>query len=132
MKYLLALVMLIASPVWSEEIPAWKFIAGTDDFTMVFVDFETIRREGSVVKVWELINHTKPRILEGREIFSTRSKVEYDCKQEKSRVLTMTWFSNYYARTPIKTFEEVGNWQYIPPKTLFWEVLQSVCKAPAR
>ena len=90
MKYLLVLVMLIASPAWAE----WTLIGSNDEFTQ-YIDIATIRRNGNFVKIWSLPDNkrviTSPS--SGISYLSEKSYWEYDCKEGRSRVLAFTWFS---------------------------------------
>ena len=130
MKYLLALVMLIASPAWAE----WTKVAEGVEGTELFVNYSTIRIEGSKRKVWQLTNFSTPKKTAlGREVLSLRARVEFDCKQEQQRLLSVSIFSQYFAGGEVvKTENDGTNWQDIPPDAVGWKILQSVCKAPAR
>lgn len=129
MKYLLSLLMLIASPAWAD----WKFVAENQNGAQFFIDFESIRRDGNRIKAWQLINFVTPVNIQGNDIRSFRSRYEFDCKQEQTRGLTTTAFLGLNASGEIfKTDHTIQNWSDIAPKTVDWELLQSVCKAPVR
>ena len=129
MKYLLVLLMLIASPAWA----GWEHIAESDDGVKFLIDYQTIRKDGNKVKFWQLVNYPTPQILGEIKYASTRSRQEYDCKQEQRRVLTLTAFDAWNAdgKAVVKE-EETGNWREIPPETVVWAIMKKVCKAPAR
>ena len=129
MKYLLALLMLITSPAWA----GWELVAKNADGVQFFIDFQTIRKEGKRVKVWQLTNLSSPIVSKGIEIFSLRARYEFDCNKEQIRMLTITAFSDIHAEGKVlKNQEGDLNWDDIAPETVTWAVLQSVCKAPAR
>jgi hypothetical protein len=129
MKYLLALLIMVSSPAWAE----WAKVAEGVEGTELFVNYSTIRIEGSKRKVWQLTNFSIPKTALGREVLSLRARVEFDCKQEQQRLLSVSIFSQYFAGGEvIKTENDGTNWQDIPPDAVGWKILQSVCKAPAR
>ena len=130
MKYLLALLMLFASPAWA----GWEFVVETVSGTQIFIDFQTVRREGNRVKVWELANYPKPlNTPSGLEIFSLRTRYEFDCKEETSRMLAITAFPEQYARGKELGHEgESNKWEHIAPRSTHSEVLKKVCKPPIR
>ncbi len=125
---LLAFVMLIAPPAWA----GWEHVVQDEDGARFLIDYQTIRKDGSKVKFWQLVNYQAPQILGELKYLSTRSRQEYDCKQEQKRVLTVTAFDNWNADGKVVIKEETGKWQDIPPETVVWEIMKKVCKAPAR
>ena len=128
MKYLLALVMLIASPAWA----GWSLVGESDKGAQFYIETDAIRREGNFVRVWELTNYLTPRVVNKIEFLSMRTRVEYDCKQDRSRTHTISIFANPYATNLIQTDTFTQSWEDVPPKTIQWDLLQRVCKAPAR
>jgi hypothetical protein len=130
MKYLLAFAMLISSPAWAD----WDFVVETESGTQVFIDFQTVRKEGNRVKVWQLTNYLKPqKIPSGLEIFSLRTRYEFDCKDETSRMLAITAFPEQYAKGKELGHEgESNKWEHIAPRSTHSEVLKKVCKPPVR
>ena len=128
-KFCLLAFVMIASPAWAE----WRFVAGSETRgTEFFIDTDSIRKEGSFVRVWELTNYLPPRVLNNMDVFSMRTRVEYDCKQDKSRVLTIAIFANPYARDLIRTETQTLSWEDVAPQTIQWDLYQRACKAPAR
>ena len=125
MKYLLSLLILIASPAWA----GWEKVTETKDGDLLFFDRDTIRREGSRVKFWELANLVKPNVVGGREYLSMRSRIEIDCKQEQQRHMTITAFAGLFANgEQIATVTDLGQWKDIAPDTVTWTILKTVCK----
>ena len=129
MKYLLALLVLFATPAWA----GWEHAVQSEDGDRLLIDYQTIRKDGNKVKFWQLVNYQTPQALGEVKYLSTRSRQEYDCKQEQKRVLTVTAFGNWNAdgQVVIKE-EETGKWQEIAPETVVWAIMKKVCKAPAR
>ena len=128
-SYLLSLLMLIASSAWAD----WKFVTGSESKgTEFFIETDGIRREGNFVRVWELTNYSTPRLFNKVEFLSMRTRVEYDCKQDRSRTHTISIFANLNAINLIQTYSDTQSWEDVPPRTIQWDLLQSACKASAR
>ena len=132
MKYLLALVMLVNFPVMAN----WELVSENQNGQTFFVDFQTLRKDGNRVKFWRLLNYPKPLDIKGLNILSLRSRTEVDCKEETSRILTLTAHSQQYASGSelwTETPDELDNkWTYTVPNSTMWIILQKVCKAPVR
>ena len=128
--FLVSLLILIALPAWA----SWEFVVETESGTQVFLDFQTVRREGNRVKVWQLTNYPKPQNTpSGLEIFSLRTRYEFDCKDETSRMLAITAFPEQYARGKELGHEgESNKWEHIAPRSTHSEILKKVCKPPVR
>jgi surface-adhesin protein E len=87
--FLIALLILSSGPVYAE----WVEIVATDYGMTVYVDPDTIRHEGDLVKMWELFDFKTTQNI-GLGLFMSRKyQSEYDCTKERYRVLTFTQFS---------------------------------------
>ena len=126
MKYLLTLVMLIASPVWAD----WSLVTENDNGTKFYIDYSTIRKDGNLRKVWEVTNFKNSETFNGAVYLSVRARAEYDCKEERKRPLTTTAHSGLLAQGDVVWISESpGNWNYAAPNTSVFEILQRVCRA---
>lgn len=120
--------MLISNSVWAD----WTKLSEGEGIDF-YIDFDTVKVEGNHRKVWELLNFSKPQNRNGQELLSIRIRVEYDCKEDKSRVLAGTAFPRYFAGgIPIETSGEISNWKDLAPSSTGWVSLKSVCKVSAR
>lgn len=120
--------MLVALPVSAE----WTK-ASTGEGIDFYIDLDTIRVDGNKRKVWQLMNFSTPQNLNGVEFSSIRIRGEFDCKEDKSRVLAVTSFPKQFAGgIPIQTSEEANNWKDLAPSSTGWYSLKMACQAPAR
>jgi hypothetical protein len=71
---------------------AWTQIGESKDYTG-YVDISTIQREGSLVKMWDLMDYKTPRRGLGFLFLSQQGQSEYDCKLKTMRVMSFAWFS---------------------------------------
>ena len=123
MKYLLVLVMLIASPAWAE----WTPIDNNDEFTS-YVDRATIRRNGNFVKMWNMQDFKTVRKSASNDSYlSSKAQWEYDCKEERKRMLAFYWFSGQMGSgTVVYSDSDLENkWSPISPYSLgetIWKV----------
>jgi hypothetical protein len=119
-KYLIGLLMLISCSAWAD----WVQVADSSVSTY-FVDRASIRKEGSFRKVWEIENYKKQE----KGVQSTRSRVEYDCKQERYKTLTISTHTELMAEGLALENESNANnpWRDIPPKTVSARLLQYAC-----
>ena len=126
MKYLMALALLVVSPAWAD----WTLVAETQGGDKHYLDIATIRKSGNFVKVWELNNFPKRQeFAKIQGVFSTRYRAEYDCKNEKIRYVAISAHSELDAQGQVLGQDgKEGEWIEIPPSTISWNKLQTLCK----
>lgn len=122
MKYLLALLFFASLQAKAE----WIDVAESESGVIFYVDKETIKKEGNLVKVWVLINYKKA----GRSgQLSSKHKQEYDCAKERTRDVSVTGYSRNMGKGDvIATGHYLSEWSEIAPDTVQREVMQFVCK----
>ena len=89
-QLLLGLMLLMTATAANAE---WTAIDSADNFIQ-YVDRATIRRNGNLVKMWSLQNFktVQKSAAGGESYLSVKEQWEYDCKEEKKRVLAFSWF----------------------------------------
>ena len=87
-RLLLGLMLLMTATAASAE---WMRSGGNDRLIQ-YVDIATIRRNGNFVKMWHLTDFNTVQTTDGASYLSQKSQQEYDCKEEKSRILAFSWF----------------------------------------
>ena len=98
MKYeeiLVCFALLISSPAWAD----WMLIVIDEEGTRHFIDPKTIRKEGSRIKVWELQDFKTGF----RGALSMRFRMEYDCKNEQNKMLSISSHSGGMGRVLSKS-----------------------------
>jgi hypothetical protein len=130
MKTYLALIfILIANPVSAD----WTKVAESENKLEIYIDLQTVHKDGNNRKVWQLTNYPTPQFANGQELLSIRARYEFDCKHDKRRSLTATAFAELFAGgKSIGTEDVIGDWKDIPPDSVVWTTMKRVCKAPAR
>ena len=120
---LITLLFLNSVPAYAE----WVAVEETPGLRTVYVDPDTIRREGNLVTLWQLMdfkwmqgNRSPSRFL------STKTQKQYDCAEKRLRLLAFTEFSrNMGTGIPADGYVDKGNWVRVEPDSIsqaLWEV----------
>lgn len=120
-KLLLVCLMMLASSAWAE----WQeFIQ--NDTSVSYIDLETIRKDGNLRKIWVLLNYAE-KDINGK--MSARTRQEFDCKEERRRVLTISTHSEAMAggKQLFSHTLDTPKWEEIPPNTNYMTLLKLVC-----
>jgi len=121
MRLVLTLLLtLAAAPAWAEWVKV-----GENDHAFYYIDPATIRKNGDLRRVWE-ITDLKQRSKYG--VMSRRVLNEYDCKEERQRILSLSTHSDPMANgRTISSDSEPSEWDYAPPNTSVQTILRIVC-----
>jgi hypothetical protein len=103
----------------------WGLVAANDDYS-AYADKSTIRRNGNVVKVWQLIDAKNPTY----GALSQVSQVEYDCKIEKSRYLVRYGYAGKMAGGEIVYKDiDITKWEPNPPYSMSEILWKNSCSS---
>ena len=100
------------------------------DGTVFYIDRNSIKKEGNLLRVWELQDLKEKGPLEEK---SRRVLVEYDCKNERRRVMSFSFHAEQMgAGLTLKGDQTPGKWNLMVPNTTGSVVFQvaSALKAP--
>jgi len=130
--FLLILLMLSSGPAYAE----WVAVSHNKEGMTVYVDPDTIRTKGSMVKVWELYDQEivqtgqKPGLTGlGGSFLSMKALSEYDCAEERSRSLAYQHFTGNMGRGKLVYSNSVeGKWEPIAPDSIGRFVWKFACK----
>ncbi len=101
----------------------------------VYVDPDTIRREGNLVTMWQLIDFKWMQGNQGigppgfgpHRFFSTKTRKQFDCAEKRLRLLAFTEFSHPMGTgIPADGYVDKGNWLPVEPDSInhaLWEVV---------
>lgn len=91
-----------------------------------YIDYDTIRTDGNLRKVW-VIHDLKKRDEDGE--MSTRFRVELDCKEERTRTLSISSHSQNMAEGALlrQFTPENPKWTDVVPKSMGDTVFKIVC-----
>jgi hypothetical protein len=94
-----------------------------------FQDPESQRRNGDVVRVWELIDFRSVQVRPHLKPFrSIRIQMEYDCRDELARRVTLSMHGGNLAQGEIVHDDtDYGTWRPVPPATAAAALLKAAC-----
>ena len=130
---LITFLVLSSVPAYAEWVAVEKnyLVPGLQT---VYVDPDTIRREGDLVTMWQLIdfkwmqgNAGVGRLGFGPHRFlSTKTHKQFDCAETRLRLLAFTEFSGRMGTgIPADGYVDKGNWITVEPDSInqaLWEV----------
>jgi len=120
---LITLLVLSSGSVHAE----WVLTSGNDDAGLtVYVDPDTIRRKGNLVKMWQLYDYKTIQTVAGDSLLSIKRYNEYDCTEERTRMLAYTWFSgNMGSGKVVYSTPDEQQWEPVIPRSInrtLWKV----------
>lgn len=124
-QLLLGLMLLVTATAASAE---WtRTVSGGNDELIEYVDRATIRRNGNLVKMWDLMDYkTVQKGPAGVSFLSAKQQTEYDCKEEKERMLAFLWFDGQMANGKVVySNSDTDKWSPISPGSVaetLWKI----------
>ena len=124
---LITLLALSSVPAYAEWVAVEKHYL-LPGLQTVYVDPDTIRREGNLVTLWQLIDFKwmqgnprgTPRFL------STKTHKQFDCAEKRLRLLAFTEFSRRMGTgIAANGYVDKDNWLPVEPESInqaLWEV----------
>lgn len=114
------LLALVAAPAWAE----WVKVAAIDK-AHFYIDPASIRKDGNLRKVWMILD-LKQRDKSG--VMSLRTRYEYDCKEERERIIAASTHSGPMAGgETLMSDDGASEWKAIPPSSITSRILKIVC-----
>ena len=101
-------LMILLTVISNSAIAEWTAInrnsVGETDESTVYVNFDSIRINGSYAKMWALDDYKLMQTDQetGERYLSSLTQYEYDCKEEQFRILALIWY-----------YEHMGNGQTV-------------------
>jgi hypothetical protein len=122
----LTLLILSSAPAYAE----WMSVSKNESGTTVYVDPGTIRRNGNLVKVWELDdNETIRTSAAGISYLSLKVQSEYDCAEEQRRILASYGYSGQMGTGEIVfSRPDPGKWAPVIPGSVGQSAWVFACK----
>jgi len=118
-KLFLVCLMMLAGSAWAK----WVMYEGSEEATFYF-DPATIRKDGNMRRVWSVSN-LRERKIDGT--MSYRMRNEYDCKQERHRLLSVSTHSEPMAGGKVLVTAGEYEWEEVAPMTISEKLLKMVC-----
>jgi surface-adhesin protein E len=122
---LIILLLLSSAPAYAEWV---KVSDGDEAEKTVYVDPATIRRNSNLVKMRQFYDYKTVQTVGGIRFLTAEEQWEFDCAEERSRVLALKEFSgNMRSGTVVYSNTEVGKWQPVAPGTLGHKLWTVAC-----
>ena len=101
-------------------------VGETAEGTQFFLENDSVRRAGAIVRYWEVQNF-KTRDEDG--VHSMRVRWEMDCRQEKSRILSVSEHAEPMAKgNKLETDNRAGEWSDLPAGTAGRKYFELLCQ----
>lgn len=117
---MLTLVSVCAKAEWS------KLGVSVNGDTTIYTNIASIRKVGDKVKMWDLKDNNTIQTSGADKYLSSKTFIEYDCKEEQSRVLSFSLFSeNMGGGNVLYSDSDVHNWVPVQPDSVgevLWKV----------
>ena len=112
-----AVVMMLLAGVSGSAAAGWIAVGSSEPSTL-YADLTTIRKAGDVVKMSDLLNFKTAQVTQWYRYLSSLTTSEYDCKNERARMLYFSWHSEQMGGGQIVHMDlDPGEWEPIPPRS---------------
>jgi hypothetical protein len=94
----------------------------------VYVDRSTIRKSGSLARMWDLWDFKSAHAFEGKPFLSVRNQYEYDCASMRRRMLSTRGFAQHMGRgAMVGSGDAVLAWEPIDANGVFMNHWKAAC-----
>jgi hypothetical protein len=107
--------------------PQWELATGSELGTKVYTDSSTIRRRGDLAKMWSLFDSETTQELQGKRYLSFQQQSEYDCVEERTRILALTFFSGHMGSGDVVRTAEKTEWYTVGPGNVNQSLWKIAC-----
>jgi len=126
---LITLLILSSGPAYGEWVAVEKdyLLPG---LRTVYVDPDTIRREGNLVTIWQLIDFKwmQGNLKRAHRFLSTKTHKQFDCAQGRVRLLAFTEFSRPMGTgIPADGYVDKDTWLPIEAKSVSQALSEVAC-----
>jgi tetratricopeptide (TPR) repeat protein len=119
--------IIVPMTVASNNANSEWFAVSSDKNQTAYANPSTVRRNGEIVKMWDLFDFKKLRTKDMTKYKSFKVQTEYDCTENRSRSLSTTWHSdNMGSGNAVFTYDTPSEeWSPIAPGSV-GEILWTV------
>lgn len=114
-------VALLLAVLSSGVLAKWEELGNDSEnnFT-TYVDPNTLRKSGTTVKMWHLMDYKKVQLPASKDAHSSKKiQTEYDCSAEKTRILYLAYHMKKMGAGTISYSDDLGgNWGPVPPESV--------------
>ena len=132
---LITLLFLSSAPAYAEWVAVEKDYL-SPGLQTVYIDPDSIRREGNMVTMWQLIDFKTMQGNAGlgrlgfgpHRFLSTKTHKQFDCAEKRIRFLAFTEFSRHMGTgIAANGYVDTGNWLAVEPESISQALWEMVC-----
>ena len=125
-KTLLALTLLLSSGI---GMAWWTPVDKAVDGSIYYADFDTIQKSDDKARISTLWDYRKVHIAGNHKYSSSKSEMEYNCKEAQSREISAIWYSENMAEGDAVFFVAGPTpWHPVTPGSTDEILLQTACR----
>jgi len=111
---------------------SWTSIgSGREHDVNYYLDFQSFKKQGQKVTVWELMDFNTPQVFKGAnwKFLSSQLQIEFDCDERQSRVLSLFVYTGNMATNDMvySAIFPSAPWESVPPDSVEKELWNSAC-----
>jgi len=125
MKNIFVLVLFLIS---SNVLAEWKYIFGSENTDMFFIETTSIKKNNKIVRFWEKVNNHKGDVYNSGTYYSYRSYSEINCVEETKKILSIEAFKELDLMGEILSIKTDKEVTFIAPRTVGSIIMNYVCK----
>ena len=124
--FFIALLALSSGPAYAELVA----VAKSANNATIYIDSETISRNGELVELWFIFDYKRPRLLDKDvHYLSMKRHYQFDCASEYSRLLATTFFlSNMGKGHVLDDIVKEDKWRSVSADGFGRTMMESACK----
>ena len=124
-KVIAATLMFISTSANAD----WAYVTRSNLGIDYYAEPSTIRREGSIVKMWWMESFSSPQVMDGTPYLSTRALEYFNCSNQTSIKTYITVHPNRMGSGAAIAYGDIPNpqWTPVPPNTTLARLLQYAC-----
>lgn len=110
---LITLLVLSSGPAYAE----WLW-ASANDLTglTIYIDPDTIRRNGDLVTLWQLYDYKALQTVAGNSFLSSKAQRQFDCRNQRTKLLAFTHFTgNMGSGNRVISDTDEAEWKSVAP-----------------
>jgi hypothetical protein len=123
---LLACLLLLSNLTHAN---AWTAV-GLFDIGTFYVDVDNITSSGELHKAWTMLDYREPKLHTptGKSFKSTRMQMEFNCKEQTVRTLSLSYHTGVrLGGDTLSTEGVIGPFEPVPPDTPIFKIMRWVC-----
>ncbi len=126
--FLITLLLLSGGPAYAE----WMWVSANNQVGLtIYVDPDTISRNGDLVELWQLYDYKAVQTVGGDSFLSSKAHRQFDCVKQRTRLLAFTHFTgNMGSGNRIVSDRDESEWRPVTPGSVGQSMWKVACGKP--